>query len=268
MIHGSIRLGLVLVLLAGAPGAMAAPDHGQWQSLLEEYVEEVDGGQATRVDYGGLMNDRARLQGYLDELAAVPREQFEAWPQNTQLAFLINAYNAWTVESILREYPAIDSIRDIGFLPGAAWRRKVVSLFGEQVSLDNVEHDMIRGWDRFQEPRIHFAVNCAAIGCPPLRAEAYTGERLQQQLDDNTRLFLSDRERNYIEGDTAYISRIFDWYEGDFQQGWIGIESVSEFLLRYTDALKIDADTAARMARDEIRLRYLDYDWGLNAARE
>lgn len=268
MIHGSIRLGLVLALLAVAPGLMAEITHAEWQSLLEEYVEEVDAGQATRVNYRGLMNDRARLREYLDELAAVPRERFETWPVNTQLAFLINAYNAWTVESILREYPAIDSIRDIGFLPGAAWRRKLVSLFGEQVSLDNVEHDMIRSWERFQEPRIHFAVNCAAIGCPPLRAEAYTGERLEQQLDDNTRLFLSDRDRNYIAGDTAFISSIFDWYKEDFEKDWKGIGSVTDFLLRSADALEMDADTAARMARGEIRLRYLDYDWGLNAVRE
>ena len=239
-------------------------DHSIWSELLRENVVKLDGGKATQVDYDGMLEERAELHKYLDGVAAIPRELFESWNEDEQLAFLINAYNAWTVELILTEYPEIDSIRDIGFLPYAAWRRNIVALFGEQVSLDDVEHGMIRGWGRYNEPRIHFAVNCAAIGCPPLRAEAYTGSALQRQLEDNTKLFLADRSRNYSEGNAIYVSQIFDWYEEDFEQGWRGIESVHDFLADYAAELELDAQTLTALQQKNLRIRYLDYDWGLN----
>lgn len=242
----------------------AAFDHGPWDQLLNTHVIEFDGGERTAVDYRALQADRQTLTAYLDSLAAIGRQEFDGWDSDEQLAFLINAYNAWTVDLILSRYPAIDSIRDIGFLPNAAWRRDIVQLFGGQVSLDHVEHELIRGSGRYQEPRIHFAVNCAAIGCPALRAEAYTGGRLEAQLEDSTRLFLADEDRNYIEGSTAYISEIFDWYEEDFQKGWLGVNSVSEFLARYPHALKMDNATRQSMQAGEIRISHLDYDWGLN----
>lgn len=254
-----------LLVMLGMPTVTAADfDHRAWDQLLDEYVQEFDGGQVTAVDYAGITGARSRLTSYLDSLAAVSRPEFDSWAEAEQLAFLINGYNAWTVDLIVSEYSQIDSIRDIGFLPGAAWRRNIVSLFGEQVSLDDVEHGMIRGWDRYQEPRIHFAVNCAAIGCPALRAEAYTGPELESQLEDSTRLFLSDRSRNYIEGDAVYISRIFDWYEEDFEQGWLGVNSVHEFLVRYAEVLGASPEQSAGLRQESLRIRYLDYDWGLN----
>lgn len=253
-----------LVLLWVLPlSAVAQFNHELWDGLLKEHVLIIDGGKATQVNYAAMAEDRQRLQSYLGQLAAIDRATFEAWDEDEQLAFLINTYNAWTVELILSEYP-LDSIRDIGLLPGSAWRRNIVSLFGEQVSLDDVEHGMIRGWGRYNEPRIHFAVNCAAIGCPSLRAEAYEGHRLQQQLENNTQLFLADRQRNYLDGDTIYISRIFDWYEEDFEQGWGEVNSVQEFLSQYGGALGLSSEERAALLSGEIRLRYLRYDWGLN----
>jgi len=260
---------IVLAALCAMPGLVAAEfDHGPWDRLLAAHVRVFDQGQVTAVDYAGVAADRGRLTSYLNALAGVSRNEFDSWSQMEQLAFLINAYNAWTVELIVSEYPGIESIRDIGFLPGAAWRRNIVSLFGEQVSLDDVEHGMIRGWDRYQEPRIHFAVNCAAIGCPALRAEAYVGERLEAQLDDSTRSFLADRSRNYISDGSVYISRIFDWYEEDFERGWQGVESVHQFLLRYADALNAGPQQRIDLEQQALRIRYLDYDWGLNELPE
>lgn len=268
-----IRIGtkaLVLVLWLVPAAATAEFDHDPWDRLLADYVRVFDSGRVTAVDYTALASARSQLTGYLDALAAVPRAEFDGWSRDAQLAFLINVYNSWTVDLILSEYPEIDSIRDIGFLPGAAWRRDIVSLFGEQVSLDDVEHGMIRGWERFKEPRIHFAVNCAAIGCPALRPEAYVASRLDEQLEDSTRLFLADRDRNYLENDTAYISRIFDWYEEDFERGWQGVNSVQDFLFRYADALDASPAQQARLESATLRIRHLDYDWGLNsvAARQ
>ncbi len=238
-------------------------DHELWDNLLKEHLLLIDGGKATQVDYSGMAQDRQQLQEYLGQIAAIERASFDRWSKDEQLAFLINTYNAWTVELILSEYP-LRSIRSIGFLPGAAWRRDIVSLFGEQVSLDDVEHGMIRGWGLYKEPRIHFAVNCAAIGCPALRAEAYQGDRLQQQLEDSTRLFLSDRQRNYLADDAIYVSRIFNWYEEDFEQGWTGIDSVQQFLAEYAIALGLGEEQRAALLSGDIALRYLRYDWGLN----
>jgi hypothetical protein len=224
------------------------------------------GGQSTEVDYDGMLASREQLRSYLDNIAAVSRDTFETWSADDQLAFLINTYNAWTIELILTEYPDIDSIRDIGFLYifDTAWRRDIVSLFGGQVSLDDLEHGMIRGWDRYNEPRIHFAVNCAAIGCPALRAEAYNGDFLEQQLEDNTRQFLSDRTRNYYSEGRLYVSSIFNWYEEDFEQGWNGINSVADFLSSYSDALQLDRETTTTLKNGQLSIRYLSYDWGLN----
>lgn len=260
---------ITLVLFAVAPAALWAQfDHSIWDGLLSRHVVEMDQGRKTRVNYTGMEQEREQLGDYLDSLAAVTRTRFDAWPLSEQLAFLINSYNAWTVELILTEYPQLDSIRDIGFLPGAAWRRKIVELFGSQVSLDTVEHEMIRGWDRFQDPRIHFAVNCAAIGCPALRSEAYSGDRLDMQLDSSARQFLADSDRNYLRDNSVYVSRIFDWYEEDFDRGWNGIDSVQEFLLRYADALDPTQSQIEALREASMRIRYLEYDWRLNDVQQ
>lgn len=243
---------------------VAGIDHSLWDDLLDRNVVELKEGSATEVDYRGMLRERELLQQYLGELANVSRTTFDEWEQDDQLAFLINTYNAATVDLILSEYPGLDSIRDIGFLPGSAWRRKSVSLFGEQVSLDNIEHDMIRGWDRYQEPRIHFAVNCAAKGCPALRSEAYIGDRLNEQLEDNTKLFLVDRSRNFASNDRITVSKIFDWYEEDFEQGWNGVGSVSQFLGRYCVELDLNQQQCNSLQSGETRIRYSRYDWGLN----
>ena len=244
--------------------AYANFDHAPWNALLKEHVRVIDGGQATQVNYEGMLADRDRLRIYLDQIASVKRGDFDNWQQSEQLAFLINTYNAWTVELVLTEYPDLESIREIGLFPFSAWRRNFVSLFGGQISLDDVEHGMIRDWGIYNEPRIHFAVNCAAIGCPALRAEAYVGHRLERQLEENTKLFLQDRSRNYFSEGRLYVSRIFDWYREDFEQGWLGVNSVSEFLARYANEIELTENGLSQLEQKDIRIRYLRYDWKLN----
>lgn len=261
-----ILLGAIAMLATNS--AMAeVPDHTIWDQLLQSHVEMLDAKRRSVVDYAGMAEDRDALQRYLDQLASISRREFDSWAIPDQLAMLINAYNAWTVELILQYYPQIESIREIGFLPGAAWRRDLASLFGEQVSLDDIEHDMIRGWPRFQEPRIHFAVNCAAIGCPALLDRAYAGFDLEQQLEKNTQRFLADRQRNFLDGDTLRVSPIFDWYEEDFEQGWQGIGSLTEFLADYADALGLNAQRLNQLRAGQLRIRYSRYDWQLNSLR-
>ena len=262
-----LLLASVLVYGSTTWAAKTEPDfsHEIWNDLLTRLVSLSADGTASRVDYEGFAESRQKLAAYLNELASVSKLDFDRWPVAEQLAFLINAYNAWTVELILEHYPGIESIRDIGFLPGAAWRLRIVELLGRKMSLDNLEHDIIRGWNRFHEPRIHFAVNCAAVGCPPLSNRAFGGATLNDQLDRNTRYFLKDRSRNYaIRGD-LYVSPIFRWYREDFQDGWGGYESLPAFLAEYGEALGLSEAQKGALMSGRIRIRFSRYDWSLNS---
>lgn len=258
------RLIMSALLTAVSALALADFDHSQWDSLLKDNVVELREGRATQVNYDGMLANRGQLSNYLTAIADVQKSDFETWAHAEQLAFLINAYNAWTVEFILTEYPELDSIKDLGSFFNSPWSQEIVSLFGEQVSLDDVEHEMIRGWGRYNEPRIHFAVNCAAIGCPALGAEAFTGENLDQLLDKNTRRFMSDRERNYFANGRFYLSKIFDWYEEDFEKGWNGYNSLAEFVADYQKELDLSSEGMSAIANNRFRVRYTAYDWGLN----
>ena len=255
---------VVLVFQFQMTTAQPGFDHTIWQQLLQRHVYLVDGGTASRVDYAGMGGDRMLLDSYLTSLAAVSELDFYDWPTADQLAFLINTYNAWTVDLILTEYPEIESIRDLGSLFRSPWSRRFIPLFGKEVSLDYIEHDLIRGPRGYREPRIHFAVNCASIGCPALGKEAFVGDRLEEQLDQATRLFLMDRSRNRLDGNTLRISEIFDWYREDFEQGWRGTDSVGQFLVQYREALGLPDPEADQLQQAEFRIRYLEYDWSLN----
>jgi hypothetical protein len=257
-----------LALLALLPAAASASfDHAAWDVLLACHVVELPGGGATAVDYDGFAQDRAALTAYLAAMSAVSRDVFDAWPAAEQLAFLVNAYNAWTVELILRGGPSIDSIKDLGSLLQSPWRKRFVDLLGETRTLDDVEHGLIRGSGRYGEPRIHFAINCASVGCPALRREAYAAARLDAQLDDATRRFLADRTRNRLEGRVLAVSSIFRWYRDDFATGWRGADSLGGFLALYGDALGLDAAQAEALASGELDIDFLDYDWKLNSVR-
>ena len=175
-------------------------------------------------------------------------------PRVDKIAFWINAYNALTVRLILDHYP-LRSIRDIGWLPGAAFRQSFIpmqNLRGEPISLDDIEHRVLRA--QFAEPRIHFALVCAARSCPPLRTEAYRGAVLAQQLDDQGRNFLGMPTKNRVDrvAGTMYLSPIFKWFRPDFETDG----PLAAFVAPYFD-LKA-ADVA------HFTIEFLDYDWSLN----
>lgn len=249
---------------AVAPIHAAPFDASGWDSLLRKHVIVLPGGLATQADYAGFKSDRAVLKQYLSASSSVSRPEFERWNQAEQLAFLLNVYNAWTVELILTAYPDLASIKDLGTLLQSPWKKRFIPLLGETRSLDDVEHGMIRGSGRYQEPRIHFAANCASIACPALRPEAYVGNRLDAQLEDATRKFLADRSRNRLEGETLKVSSIFKWYRDDFEKGWRGANSLGRFLALYRDALALGADSANRLAAGKMEIDFLSYDWRLN----
>jgi hypothetical protein len=258
-----LAFGSILLAAATFEPALAF-DHAPFDALLKQHVVEVRGGLATQVDYGGLRRDRAQLESYLKTLSAVTPSAFAAWDKSERLAFLINAYNAWTLELVLTGDPQIKSIKDLGSLVRSPWKKRFIALLGQTRSLDDIEHGMIRAEGVYEEPRIHFAVNCASIGCPALRREAYTGARLQAQLEQATQAFLRDRSRNRLEGGVLKMSSIFEWYAEDFERGWGGFESLAQFLARYAEALGVSPQQVADLRSGDLEIEYLSYDWRLN----
>lgn len=260
-----MRLLLALLFWFSAFDVIAAPaaydpSHAAWGRLLSAHVDWNAVGTTTTVDYAGFARDSVALRGYLQSLTTVTEAQFRQWPQAEREAFLINAYNAATVQLILTRYPKLRSIKDLGGLFSSPWKQAFVPLLGKMRSLDDIEHGLLRGDPGYADPRIHFAVNCASVGCPALRPEAYLGPRLRTQLEDQTRRFLRDRSRNRLDAGTLRLSKIFDWYGRDFViQG-----GVSVFLARYPDALGLDAGASGRLRRGQLPITYLDYDWSLN----
>ena len=264
---------LAVVLLALTSFAVHADmdhAHAAWNSLLKKHVVLIDGGKASQVRYAGFAQDRAALKGYLDSLSNVTKAQFDSWTKREQMAFLINAYNAYTVELILSKYPDLKSIRDLGnVVLNSPWKKKFFTLLGEPQHLDGIEHETLRQPGVYDEPRIHFAVNCASVGCPMLREEAYVADRLDAQLEDQTRRFLADRSRNRYEPGTGVleVSSIFDWYKRDFTSGYQGVMSREQFFAGYAALLADRPADRERIDAGAAPLKFLDYDWRLNDVR-
>lgn len=238
------KLFIILLFLPGACLAQA-PDWSLYDELLSEYVKpgEKAGLEANLVDYSGLRTD-ARFNALVEIIRAFPVESLEG--DEEHLAFYINAYNILTIRLILDHWP-VDSIKDIGGFFKGPWDIAVLENSGGKLTLDNIEHDIIRS---IPEPRIHFAVNCASLSCPDLRREAYRATRLDEQLDDQVRRFLHQKGKGIvINNRQVRVSRIFDWYEEDFDREG----GVKSFVRQYRP------DIPAERVEASIR-----YDWSLN----
>lgn len=259
-------LALCTVLALPARAVAFDQSHSAWTRLLAAHVVWIDHGHASRVDYAGFLKDRAALQAYLHTLSAVTRGDFDTWSRRQRLAFLINAYNAFTIDLVLTRYPDLASIKDLGSFFTSPWEKTFFTLLGTRRSLDDIEQGMIRAKGAYDEPRIHFALVCASIGCPALRNEAYVAPRLNRQLEDSLRRFLSDHSRNRYDSrsGTLEVSKIFDWYAKDFSQGYDGFTSVKSVFAKYANLLTDDPRAQARIRAGEVPVRFLDYDWRLN----
>ena len=262
---------IVLLALLWSPPAQAAFDlrHPAWDALLKQQVVVAPSGVASTVRYAAVQADPTALRTYLASVSAVTPHEYAGWSRADRLAFLINAYNAFTIDLVLTRYRDLKSIKDLGTVFQSPWKRKFFTLLGEQRSLDDLEHGLIRAPGAFDDPRIHVAVVCASIGCPMLRDEAYVGERLAAQLDDAMRRFLSDHSRNRFDAEsgTLWVSRLFDWYHADFEHGHQGLTSLQTLFIRYADVLGTTPASRAEVRAGRFKLRYLDYDWSLNGAR-
>ena len=157
------------------------------------------------------------------------------------------------------------SIKDLGSLFQSPWKRRFILLLDGTRSLYDIEQGLIRGSGRYNDPRIHFAVNCASIGCPALRAEAYAADRMDAQREQSVTEFLSDRTRNRFEDGVLRMSSIFKWYRKDFEKKWRGAYNPGQFLALYRQSLGLYVDTANRLLAGDIAIEFLDYDWRLNA---
>jgi hypothetical protein len=221
-----------------------AVDNSLYADLLKKYVKEGV------VDYQGFKNEEAKLDAYLKVLEKTDAGELS---RNEQFAFYINAYNAWTIKLILTGYPGVKSIKDLGSIFKNPWKKEIVRIDGDVLTLDNVEHDILR--PRFKDPRVHFAVNCASKSCPPLISEPYRGADLNEQLNSSTQSFLNNKKENYLQENTLYASRIFKWFNDDFNNDVVG------FFMTFAEG-----DLKERLVanRDRIKVTYLDYDWSLN----
>ncbi len=272
---------LLALLLAAIPLTATAQsfdhDHKPWATLLKKHVLLIDNSKSSQVRYAGFAQDRNELKAYLGTLSKVTQAEFNAWSKPQQMAFLINAYNAYTVEKILTRYPNIKSIWDFGKVFGNPFKDKFFTLLGREFSLDMIEHETLRKPGTYDDPRVHFAVNCASVGCPMLREEPYVTLRLEAQLEEQTKRFLSDRSRNrYSAQDNALeVSEIFKWFSTDWTSGYRGfdgkstpIQSREQFFAKYA-ALLADAPAQQQaIAERKAAIRHLDYDWTLNDVKK
>jgi len=237
--------------------------HNQWDRLLKKHVVITNNGTASWVRYTEFKKDQKALQNYLNKLSSVSLEEFSLWSKNKRLAFLINAYNAFTVELILTRYPDLESIRDTGSLFVSPWKKNFFTLLGQKRNLDDIEHNMIRKKGVYDDPRIHFAVNCASIGCPALRHEAFVYQRLDNQLEDSMTRFLSDTSRNRFNAKTKTlaVSKIFSWYEEDFIRTY---KSLNAFFANYANLFAGSPEDLKIIKKMDAHITFLEYDWKLN----
>lgn len=245
-----LGLFIVAILVASCGGGQAKlspkpPDHDLWEVLVSRHVSK-DG----VVDYQGFQADSELLYQYLDTLSAHHPDPAK-WTKEEQLAYWINAYNAFTIRLILEHYP-LKSIRDITLIDiphvSSPWDIKFFKIGGKEYDLNMIEHDILR--KQFNEPRIHFAIVCASKSCPALRNQAYHPLLLEDQLSDQASRFINNPAKNIIEPHKLQLSQIFNWFQDDFTKQ----TTLIQFLNRYsTEHINADA-----------KIEYLPYDWSLN----
>ncbi|MDH5379997.1 MAG: DUF547 domain-containing protein [Cyclobacteriaceae bacterium] len=218
--------------------------HNSYDSLLQKHVDKMG-----MVNYEMLALDSGKLNKFIGTMGR-NTPNWEQWKREEIISYYLNLYNASTLQLVLRNYP-LQSIKDIGptiQIPfvNTPWQLDFIKMDDELFNLDDIEHGILR--EKFEEPRIHFALVCAAISCPKLRNEAYTAEKLESQLEDQTHQFLGDTSKNSFEQEEIKLSKLFSWYKGDFDSN----RGVLEFIGKYRDI------------PEGVKVSYKNYNWKLN----
>jgi hypothetical protein len=227
-------------------------DHKYFQEVLDNFVTRT--GSQTLVNYSKVQKSPEKLNQYIKDLSEVSKRDFNSWSHDQKLVTLINGYNAWTLKLIIDHYP-VSSIKDIGSFLSDAWEQEFIKWLDKIVTLNHIEHDLIR--KNFNEPRIHFALVCAAVGCPSLQEKVYLASSLDTQLQKASDEFLQDKKKYYSKTSndevTLYVSSIFKWYGKDFG-------SEKELKSYLAGGMRVPEDR-------KISLKFLDYDWSLNDSK-
>lgn len=244
LILASLSLFSCVKIEADVMGETKPVSHDRFTSILKKHVS------SGRFNYSALQQDSTELNAYLKLLETNPPNT-KHWSEHERLAYWINAYNAFTLRLVIRNYP-LKSIRDIaGSIPfvNSVWDIAFIKIGDKTYGLNDIEHGILRY--QFKEPRIHFAINCASVSCPNLRPEAYTAKDLEKQLQEQAIEFLSDTSKNKISANEVQLSKIFRWFGGDF-------ETENNDKMAYIEGL------IGMKFSSEVSVDYMDYDWSLN----
>ena len=248
--------------------------YATYNSLLNRYVKNA------RVNYEGFINSRAKFETFLRTLGSVDKDVFESWTEEQRLAFWINAYNAFTIKAIIDHYPIKRSFTLVGifYAPSnsilqikGVWTKLQFRALGNMVTLDEIEHQILR--KKFNEPRIHMAINCASISCPDLRNEAYTPEKLEEQLADASINFVNNPDKGvYVNEQSGKVklSKIFKWFGDDFINNYGSKKLFNNYSLKENAVLNFTSEyieseeVKEYLMNNKLKIGYLGYDWHLN----
>jgi len=248
--------------------------YATYNSLLNQYVINA------RVNYEGFINSRAKFETFLRTLGSVDKDVFESWTEEQRLAFWINAYNAFTIKAIIDHYPIKRSFTLVGifYAPSdsilqikGVWTKLQFRALGNMVTLDEIEHQILR--KKFNEPRIHMAINCASISCPDLRNEAYTPEKLEEQLADASINFINNPDKGvYVNEQSGKVklSKIFKWFGDDFINNYGSKKLFNNYSLKENAVLNFTSEyieseeVKEYLMNNKLKIGYLGYDWHLN----
>lgn len=254
---------LFLTSVSFAGSAPFDHEHKNFTKLLNAHVQMSEDKTSSTVDYKNF--NKADLNSYLKIVSAVTKKEFKTFSNDQRLSFFINTYNAYTIKLILDNYP-VTSIKKIGYFFSSPWKKTFFKLFGEKTSLDQIEHSYVRADKKGlgSDARIHFAFNCASIGCPALLNEAWTATKLSAQLDSAAKGFLKDHTRNRVnlKNKSVEISDIFKWYRGDFTNR--NYNSLKDFLAVYADSIATTEKEKALVKSKKFSITYSGYNWDLN----
>jgi hypothetical protein len=261
-----------VVLVAGEKQQTFSYD--DYADILKNYVDD-----AGMVNYRNLKGKPEKLETFVAAMSKLDPDSYEKWIEKDKITFWLNAYNALTLKVIVDNYPIKSSFFRSRVYPknsirqiSGVWDKITFNVMGQDLTLGDIEHKILRV--KFDEPRIHVAMVCAAMGCPPLRNKPYIGEKLDEQLDDQTRLFLANSAKFKIErgNGTLYLSPIFKWFADDFIKKYSPGKSIGRHNEKASAVLNFIAPYLGEAHKDYVlagkfKIKYLKYDWSLNGQR-